>query len=104
MKVALAPGDVLRRILHLPKTVECGRQSGIPDCCIAYYCTVHMWATAQAMRSYGKKLTAHERSHGRSIQYIVCPDCLRRNHIVEVRGCPVGECQHTEEQAGEYGI
>lgn len=87
---------LLRRLKHLPKTIECGIHSGFPACCISFYIVRLLLFSKQQVKNYWKKINQSSVSWG----YIPCPDCLATNNMVEVKKCPIGHCWHAEECAG----
>lgn len=87
--------DILRRLKHLPKTIECGLHSGFPPCCVAFYVTQKMWMDNIEQDAYNKRIYKKNNSYG----YVPCPDCLKSGNKVIVIEC---DCvSHAEEQAGE---
>ena len=88
---------LLRRLKHLPQTIECGIHSGIPPCCVQHYVTVHMWRNEDERHAYQELVDAS----GHDVRYTPCPRCLDARSFVETRSCPDGRCWHREELAGE---
>lgn len=119
--------DILRRLKHLPKSIECGLHSGFPPCCVAFYVNHKMWMddeerSAYNKRAYDKGLSVfYERLKSYTLPngitddevkvkmqallrdslfgYVPCPSCLESYNKVTVLEC---DCvSHAEEQAGE---
>ena len=119
--------DILRRLKHLPKTIECGLHSGFPPCCVAFYANHKIWMDnderdAYNKRSYDKGVSVfYERLKTYTLPgditddeakvkvqalltdslfgYVPCPSCLESYNKVTVLKC---DClSHAEEQAGE---
>jgi hypothetical protein len=72
---------------HFRWDVECGVHSGLPDCCILYYCTTWEKATSQEIETYHEKLLRLRKHPG----YVPCPDCFKKRHFVAIQPC---KCWH----------
>lgn len=91
---------IVRRLEHLPKTIECGIHSGIPDCCVKFYSTKWIFSTEDSeFRNQHRSLIRESIFAERS--YIPCPACCASGKAVQIKPCPGVPCWHREEQAGE---
>lgn len=96
----LSDEAMLRRLKHLPNTITCGIHSGFPPCCIHFYITKKLWMTEEENIEYMKKcFEADLNSLGKPSQYIRCFSCIEKNNFIEVKPCPNGYCDHSEECA-----
>lgn len=81
---------------------ECGRHSGIPDCCIEYFIAV--WvplfrdpAKRWAFEARQGRVRRTERRLGVDYQYIPCDSCLASGAPVVVLDCPP-DCSRVKAQ------
>ena len=68
---------------------ECGRHSGIPECCIDWY--LGPWSNLVSVVPYLWSL--HWKANYRSAEpdYIRCPPCIESNRVVEIKECECHE-------------
>jgi hypothetical protein len=63
---------------------ECGRHSGIPECCIDWF--IGPWSSisipGKAWALYWK-----ENDKARNVEYIRCPTCIKKSIVVKIKGC-----------------
>lgn len=99
----LSEENILIRIKHLHKTIECGLHSGFPACCVKFYACDWMWMNHLQATVHRKKMFEKAEQLGiASFGYIVCPACLEKGRHVEVKPCPNGaNCWHADECAGD---
>ena len=88
--------NIRARLEHLGATIACGLHSGIPECCVRFYACEWLWWDVPRM-SWNRRHTMANSpgDHG----YIPCLSCARTGYAVPLAPCPVGYCQHSEEQA-----
>lgn len=69
-----------------------GIHSNIPICCVAFFCNI--WTPLYSQED--QRVTSTDRdfvdwdagTFGKSqAQYVQCPDCFNRNHIVKIHEC-----------------
>lgn len=67
---------------------ECGRHSGIPECCIDFFVKhwskVWMKHNSTFTRFYRKALTF------RKFDHVACPHCLITKNVVKLKKCKCG--------------
>ena len=73
--------------------VICGIHSGFPPCCIEFYVNTWLpaWRDLNRIGLLGWIIAEAVRS--RSCGYIICPECVANNNVVEVKRCNIDECQ-----------
>jgi hypothetical protein len=66
----------------LDHDIECGRHSGIPECCIQFFAT--KWRPVklgcEEWEKHWKKIPA-------PAEYITCPSCTEAGRWVEIKDC-----------------
>ena len=64
--------------------VECGRHSGIPECCIIWF--TGPWKT---VRTFGEEWAAYwiKNNNIEGVDYIRCPECIDKSIVVDIKGC-----------------
>lgn len=67
--------------------VECGRHSGIPECCIGWF--TGPWKKVQA---FGEEWAAYwsKNNRGKGADYIRCPECINKSIVVDIKRCDCG--------------
>ena len=75
---------------------ECGRHSGIPDCCIVYF--MIRWnngigENTELRNSHWNREKIVEVQFEKSIEYVRCPSCIENGIIVKIKEC---SCYDTE--------
>ncbi len=72
--------------------IDCGRHSGIPECCVYFFVT--WWQDScddwRAHRSYDAFKGMAEAIHRVAWGYVVCPQCMLSGHYVRLSRCPEG--------------
>ncbi len=78
---------MLKRLRHVPWTIECGIHSGIPWCCVKFYVVHWMFSDdGDELRIKHRKLMA--RWGMALVGYIPCGACCRIGHRAFVKSCP----------------
>ena len=91
---------MIRRLRHIPWTIECGLHSGIPPCCVRFYAMRWMFSVeGDAFRRVHQKLM--NRWGRANLGYISCPTCCKTGLRAVVLPCPDDTipCYHADEQA-----
>ena len=66
------------------RDIECGKHSGIPECCIEWY--IGPWSNIVArVPVLWKAYWDHNQTE--STYYIRCPECIENKNIVKVKEC-----------------
>lgn len=69
--------------------IQCGKHSGIPECCIEWF--VSTWLPAYFVNH---DFVQKYHSNNGDVGYIRCLNCIKDNLIVEIKEC---ECKFPEE-------
>jgi len=64
--------------------VECGRHSGIPECCINWF--IGPWSAIRTF-SWAWSLYWRENNKGVDVEYIRCLECIKDSVIVDIKEC-----------------
>jgi len=64
--------------------IECGKHSGIPECCIDWY--IDVWSSVVVRvpvlwRAYW------DYNETESTNYIRCPECIENKSVINIREC-----------------
>ena len=64
--------------------IECGRHSGIPECCINWF--IGPWSS---VRIFGWVWTLYwrENNKGGDVEYIRCLECIKNLTVVDIKEC-----------------
>jgi len=64
--------------------VECGRHSGIPECCINWF--IGPW---RAVLTFGEEWAAYWKKNNKDegVEYIRCPECIKKSIVADLKGC-----------------
>ena len=68
---------------QIQSTIECGKHSGIPECCVLHYIGTYRWLTVKAQGMYRNRA----RATGLRWNYVPCKKCLRTQKMVKIRPC-----------------
>ena len=93
----LTQQQIIVRLKHLRKTIECGLHSNIPPCCIKYYITKQIWRNGKEAALSNK---LRQKNHNITFKgYVPCPNCVKkRRRFNKLHKC---NCYHAKEQEGE---
>ena len=63
--------------------VECGRHSGIPECCIKWF--IGPWRT---VLTFGEEWASYWQKNNReNVDYIRCLECIDKSIVVDIKEC-----------------
>jgi len=68
---------------------ECGRHSGIPECCIDWY--LGPWSNVVSGVPYLWEAYWKANNEPEEPDYIRCPSCIAANRVAEIRECECHE-------------
>ena len=64
---------------------ECGRHSGIPECCVDWY--LGPWSNAVSVVPYLWEAYWKSNNEPKAPDYIRCPSCIESRRVMEVKEC-----------------
>jgi hypothetical protein len=76
------------RLSQLSEIVDCGRHSGIPECCISYYIVRLLSFTEKQEYDRKKKCIFFEVMADKKFEYVACPECAENGKFIELKECP----------------